>query len=769
MRMGDDAMTDRRATVCGLVIAGAMALVSLVPLGPLRVFEHKTRDLRFKTREMLHFTPTPARTLHLVAVDEATLRSRGAGPGLTAACAEAVRALLPGARALGFDVPAALVDSTGVLESAARRDLIAALESGPDRIVVARPNEPSAVVVDDDGIARRVRLLDGERPTFALRFACAALGVSPRAVRLERGGNLVLRDAGGRVVQRIPVDAHGQMLVDFRRRSQDATALATAIESPMAASTVLIGSTARGLSDAWPTPIARRATEMHVVADAVESILAGHFVRPAPIAVQLLVNALFLGAAAWLLFRLPSGRAVLAGLGLMALYFVTEKAAFVFGGVWLDFMRPMVALQAAIVAFPLWGYTRRNRALLDEMGELRRFDDMALHLMTSGLMATDAGGRVLKANARAAALLGRDGEHLEGRTLHELFAPSPDALEFLNRAVPAEPQPDEGPSCSLVPHRAPIVYPAREGEDLILDLTVSVSDSLHLSESQRGGRVYVLTFSDVTEQVRLAAEDERRARLAAMGEIAAKLGHEIRNSLGGLRLYVENVRDETEPGSAGRRAIDDMVEEIASLTQKVKELREYARDPQLELTECDVRQVLDDALLFARERLRDKNIQVTIEAPPHLPRLQLDRRQMRDAFQNLIQNAMDAAPAGGQLRLVLETVSYSNGIGPAGACVVHVEDDGPGIAPAVGEQIFSLFFTTKTDGTGLGLPMVKKIVESHGGTVAFRSQPGCTRFTVVLPPAGTRLRLAGGAERNGGGTHEGVADRNAIPSEEGFE
>jgi signal transduction histidine kinase/CHASE2 domain-containing sensor protein len=754
-------MTDRRAMAYGLAVAGLMALVSLVPLGPLRVFEHKTLDVRFKVREMFRRSQPAAAAVHLIAVDDAAVRALGAGPGLTAACARAVRAVLPGSRALGFDVPAAFADSTGVQEAAARRDLVAALESSPDRVVVMRPRETSAVVVDDDGVARRVRLLDGDRPTFVLRFACAALGVAPHGLRPDRTGHLVLRDAAGRVVQRIPVDAQGRMLVDYRRQPRTAIGLAAAIESPPAARFALLGTTARSLSEAWPTPIERRTVEVDIVAGAVESILAGRFVRQVPIAVQLLVNAIFLGAAALLLFRLPSGRAVLVGLGLMALYVVTEKVAFLAGGVWLDFMRPMVALQAALVAFPLWGYTRRNRALLEEMGEVRRFDDMALHLMTSGLLATDATGHVVKANTRAAAFLGRDGEKLEGRTLHELFAPSPDALEFLHRVMPVEPQPDEGPSCSLVPHRAPIVYPGRDGDDLILDLTVSVSDSLHLSESQRGGRVYVLTFSDVTEQVRLAAEDERRARLAAMGEIAAKLGHEIRNSLGGLRLYVENVRDETEPGSAGRRAIDNMVEEIASLTNKIQELREYARDPQLELSDCDVRQIVDDALLFARERLRAKNIQVVIEAPPQLPRLRLDRRQMRDAFQNLIQNALDAAPPGGRLRLVLETVAYSNGIGPAGACVVHVEDDGPGIPPAVGEQIFSLFFTTKADGTGLGLPMVKKIVESHGGSVTYRSQPGCTRFTVVLPPAGVRGRP--GERGNGGGTATG----STITSEEG--
>jgi two-component system sensor histidine kinase HydH len=335
-------------------------------------------------------------------------------------------------------------------------------------------------------------------------------------------------------------------------------------------------------------------------------------------------------------------------------------------------------------------------------------------------------------------------------------------VELVGRAMAMQDDTPDDVACSL-PLQAPVVFPTADPSiDAILNLSVSVADAVLLSDRHKPGRCYVLTFNDITEQVRLAQEDERRARLAAIGEIAAKLGHEIRNSLGGLRLYVENVRDETEPGSAGRRAIDNMVEEIASLTHKIQELREYTRDPQLELVECDVRQIVDDALLFARERLHAKNIQVLIESPPHLPRLQLDRRQMRDAFQNLIQNAMDAAPPGGQLRLVLETAAYSNGLGPAGACVVHVEDDGPGIAAAIGEQIFSLFFTTKRDGTGLGLPMVKKIVESHGGTVGFRSQPGCTRFTVVLPPAGTRLRSAG--DRNGNGI--GVSGETAIPTEE---
>jgi signal transduction histidine kinase len=113
----------------------------------------------------------------------------------------------------------------------------------------------------------------------------------------------------------------------------------------------------------------------------------------------------------------------------------------------------------------------------------------------------------------------------------------------------------------------------------------------------------------------------------------------------------------------------------------------------------------------------------------------VDRRQIRDAFQNLINNAVEAAPPGGMLRIGIERSLGANGV-PAGSSIVHFEDNGPGIPEEIGDQVFSLFFTTKPEaGTGLGLPIVKKIVESHGGRLAYISRPGSTRFTVALPPA----------------------------------
>jgi signal transduction histidine kinase len=116
--------------------------------------------------------------------------------------------------------------------------------------------------------------------------------------------------------------------------------------------------------------------------------------------------------------------------------------------------------------------------------------------------------------------------------------------------------------------------------------------------------------------------------------------------------------------------------------------------------------------------------------------VRVDRRQLREAFQNLINNAIEAAPEGGRVSIQAERRSSGNGVGPE-SYQVHFEDNGPGIAEDVQEQVFSLFFTTKPDiGTGLGLPIVKKIVESHGGRVTFDCGSGGTVFTVILPARG---------------------------------
>jgi signal transduction histidine kinase len=179
-----------------------------------------------------------------------------------------------------------------------------------------------------------------------------------------------------------------------------------------------------------------------------------------------------------------------------------------------------------------------------------------------------------------------------------------------------------------------------------------------------------------------------------------------------------------------------MVREIQSLYRKIDELREYGADPQLEFSRCSLKELLEEALAYASRKLSEKHIRVVLECDRDMPNVLVDRRQLREAFQNLINNAIEAAPEGGRVSIQVERTTTGNGA-TSPAYRIQFEDNGPGIAPDLHEHVFSLFFTTKPEiGTGLGLPTVKKIVESHGGHIQFAcGDEGGTTFTITLPAA----------------------------------
>jgi signal transduction histidine kinase len=775
--------------------AALLAAIAMLPLGPFAVFELETLDLRFRMRERLApLRPTAA--VATVGLDDRSLTAAARGPLPFRAYAAAVETLAArGAQVIGLDLVASPIDTTVLGVGADYRAFLRALAAAPGTVVATdraphpspdpaaqrfspvadaraypwprrwlvpdaspHPDEAARVLSpgelawpdlvhvagrlgrvrvdrDADGVARWLPLVDVEGdvvyPSLALQVACARLGVSPRDVRLRPGHSLEIG-----ALRRVPVDDAGRMLVNYRRGDGAAAlSLADVVAGKLTPQTVarrpvLVGATAHNLGRFYSTPLEPESAELHVLAAGVETLLSGRFLRTVSRPVQFLVNWLLLFVAVACMARVTPLIAVLVGIGFMAAYVLIEKAAFVWGGVWLDFIGPMFALQLATLGMPLYTYTLRTRRMLAKMSRVRRFDDLILSSTTSGLLVADSHGRIARANARAATLLGEPEGGLEGRTLGTIFARSPAALAAIDQVQAVHPA-RGAPACELPLHTAALLESARG--DRWLDLSVAALEADADGSGDDEGRL-LLTFTDITERVRIAQEDERRARLAAVGEIAARLGHEIRNSLGGLRLYVENVREEIDPHGAAGRAIDSMVDEIESLYRKIAELREYAREPSLEISDCDLTQIVEEALAFAGQQLRAKQIQVRVDSEAHSQTVRADRRQIRDAFQNLINNAIEASPEGGRLHVVVEHTTNGQASGPY--ALVHFADDGPGIPPEIGEQVFSLFFTTKpAAGTGLGLPIVKKIVESHGGKVRFQSEPGAgTRFTVVLPP-----------------------------------
>jgi len=725
--------------------AAILSLLTLLPLGALDVFEFKTVDVRFWVRERL--VPAPERRFVQVielpepgpGEDRGTVLSDltlNGFPRLLQTAGSPIVWVLPA----GVTLPPApeAVPRAG----AGRRTRPRLPEAAPSSPILWGGPEQLDFALDTDGIVRRIPLVlpDGSGAGLVLEAVCALEGALPPRVRVQDGTLEILRH--GDVLRRIPVDSNGQLLVNFANRpagsiwSVDSVttqfaADPQALRQAVAGKLLLLGWGTRGPRDGSAIPLARVASDLEVTAEAAETVLSQHWIhRPSVLLTFVLTWALlFFGSQ--VMMRLSSWRAVLAGLGLMVVYIGVCHAAFLVAGVWLDLLRPLLAFQLGAIIFPVVAYRSRTHHLVDQMRLLRRFDDLVLMNVAKGLLVAGRHGMVVRHNPQAAELLGLAGQSLHGRHIRELLAVSPAMLELVGRAMAA----GEGGD-TAVPRKLPIstrVSLADGDQERVLELEVALVDPriLHSIEEE-DLPCYVLTFDDVTQEVHRAKEEAQRARLAAMGEIAAKLGHEIRNSLGGLRLYVDNISEEVAQSPAAQRAVEGMVREIETLYRKIDELRQYGAAPRLHRETCDLKELMQEAIHFAHRRLGEKNVTAVLDCERRFPPLFVDRRQLREAFVNLINNAIDAAPPGGQVEIHCD---HENGASDTRVFRIHFEDDGPGIPIDIRDQVFSLFFTTKEDtGTGLGLPMVKKIVESHGGEVSFTcGESGGTRFTVTLP------------------------------------
>jgi signal transduction histidine kinase len=246
----------------------------------------------------------------------------------------------------------------------------------------------------------------------------------------------------------------------------------------------------------------------------------------------------------------------------------------------------------------------------------------------------------------------------------------------------------------------------------------------------------------------------RSERMAAAGQIASHITHEIRNPLSSISLNTELLEEELEGGLGGERLAEAqslcraMRREVDRLTEITEEYLRFARLPKPRLEPEDVNEILQNLLGFMASELAEKGVAVIPELAAGLPSIEADENQLRQAFLNLVRNAGEAmAGRGGSLRVSTRLRE--------GVIEAEIADTGQGIGREDLEKVFEPFFSTKEKGTGLGLPLTHQIIQEHGGTIAVESVPGRgTVFTVRLP---SRRERAGdpGSEKLEPGPREG--------------
>ena len=262
---------------------------------------------------------------------------------------------------------------------------------------------------------------------------------------------------------------------------------------------------------------------------------------------------------------------------------------------------------------------------------------------------------------------------------------------------------------------------ARRKDGTTFPVYLSVSETVVDGEHTFTGIIY-----DLTERKRLEAELRERAELARLGQMASVVAHEVRNPLAGIRGALQVIAGRMQGGSREQAVLRDVIDRLDALNAFVDDLLVFSRP------KAPVFQRLPLAPLLQRivELLqRDPECAgVTFEIHGSDVSAEIDEPQIERALLNVLTNAAQAMEGAGRVRIALESTD--------GVCRISVADTGPGIAPAALEHIFQPFFTTRHRGTGLGLPIAKRAIEQHGGSIAIDSAPGRgTTVVVTLPIA----------------------------------
>jgi two-component system, NtrC family, sensor histidine kinase PilS len=351
-----------------------------------------------------------------------------------------------------------------------------------------------------------------------------------------------------------------------------------------------------------------------------------------------------------------------------------------------------------------------------DFSDLQAFRDLIFQSVGSGLIAVNPEGRITAFNRAAESITGVAEREALGQTWEALFGGEVD-LEEARQAV-AEPG-----AQSL---RYEIRLRRRDGHEVPVGVSFW---SLRSGDGEAVGLIGVC--QDLSSIKRMEQQVRQADRLATIGRLSANIAHEIRNPLASLSGAIEALVRELPADPGRERLVEIVLRESERLNRIIRDFLEYARPAPMASLAIDLADLLEEVVLLVEHRSLPAELKVIREYGEELP-ARVDPQQVRQAIWNLCINAVQAMPEGGELRVGGRVVP---GGGPP-RLQLWISDTGQGIAETDLPQIFEPFFSTKAEGSGIGLALVYRVVQDHGGQIEVRSQPGAgTSFMLILPSA----------------------------------
>jgi two-component system nitrogen regulation sensor histidine kinase GlnL len=364
--------------------------------------------------------------------------------------------------------------------------------------------------------------------------------------------------------------------------------------------------------------------------------------------------------------------------------------------------------------------SRRQRATGDEPVATESFYRDLVWNLRNGVLAITRDGRVAVMNAVAYRILGLSPKPSDiGSSFTSVLRDRPDVMRIVAGAF----------DLSHLPNRA----------ELRLKSTGKVIGYTLSQVRDRRGRITgaTLFFKDLTRVEQLEERERLRDRLAALGEMAAAIAHEVKNPLAGIEVMAGILKRQLPESPDAQAILGDIIKEAKMANAIVLEILDFVRPIRLQVEQILLADAVRDAISMAESHVPRGEVAVDVSLAPDLPSIHGDPYQLRQLFTNLLTNAFEAMGGRGTVRILAAQLAEDPSVSePQGGPSLQIEvtDDGPGVPADVMDRIFSPFFTTKPQGSGLGLAIVRKIVDAHDGRIDVSAPlAGGTRFRVTLP------------------------------------
>lgn len=354
-----------------------------------------------------------------------------------------------------------------------------------------------------------------------------------------------------------------------------------------------------------------------------------------------------------------------------------------------------------------------NEAIQTRADNLELFNQYLLQSMSSGIVMVDSFGRVMSVNKAAATILGIDANDATGKRVDELGESLSKLFEPVRTLL------EGGPGQS---YRE---YDTKGSNNAVMTLGITISAVEDYSANNVGASILI---NDLTEIKTLRGEIETKNRLAALGEMASGLAHQLRNSIGAMAGYCHLVKKRLARHNLELDSIHALEDEAREAERLVDRFLKFARPFDICAEATDIADLVQELAETFKVRPENSHIdfKITNRMPQHTE-AEVDRLLVKQALANLVENAINSYNGNPGMILIGLTCD-------ARSVTVQIADNGCGIEPENMEKVFTPFFSSRPSGTGLGLPLARKIIDLHRGRLTVTSAPKeGTTFTITLP------------------------------------